>query len=240
MAVPTAHTVAIVLGAGQGTRMGATQNKVFLPVAGKPLIVYAVATFAAMPEVDEIVLVAHPAEVARFTTIIATHLQMQKPFTIITGGASRHQSEYCALAALRARITSGAIDIILIHDGARPFVPRAAVAEVIVAAHAVGGALLATPVAADEHIVSVAASGVIAHELPTAALWRAQTPQAFQAPLLLAAYDAAQAQGFTGTDTASSFERAGYAVRVVAGSTTNFKVTTPEDLMLAEHVLRQR
>lgn len=231
-------TVAIVLCAGQGTRMQAAQNKVFLPVLGKPLLVYTLEAFSGASEVDEILLVAHPSECAYCETEIVRHYSLRKVAGVIAGGASRHQSEALALEALRPRIEAGEIDVVLIHDGARPFISPADVDALARDARQFGGALLATPVARDEVIVRLDAAGQAAEALPAAELWRAQTPQAFAAPELLAAYDAARRDGFEGTDTAASYERMGKMVRMVAGNEENVKVTTPHDLIRAERYAR--
>lgn len=232
-------TVAVLLCAGQGTRMGVAQNKILLPLAGKPLLVYAIEAFARAPGVAEIVLVAHPREVDHITAAIVQPLGLPKPITVISGGASRHQSEYCALAMLRERILADQVTLVLLHDGARPLVAQDDIVRLLDAARVTGGALLATPVSPGERIVVRGDEATAGEDYPTAHLWRAQTPQAFAARPLLAAYEAAQVAGFEGTDTASSFERAGFAVRVVAGSPTNIKVTTPEDLVVAADLLRQ-
>jgi 2-C-methyl-D-erythritol 4-phosphate cytidylyltransferase len=234
------RAVAIVLCAGQGTRMGAAGNKVFLPLAGVPLVVHALRTFEHSRVVQDVVLVTHPLETAFCATEIVARYSLRKVHRIVPGGASRHQSEMNALDALRGRIDAGDIDIVLIHDGARPFVTEQEVRDLIQAAQQHGGALLATPVPSTEVIVRGALDAPIEDMLDVSHLWRAQTPQAFAARALLAAYDQARADGFEGTDTASSFERLGHTVRVVAGSPTNFKVTTPEDLRRAEWVTRQR
>ncbi|HLZ21330.1 MAG TPA: 2-C-methyl-D-erythritol 4-phosphate cytidylyltransferase [Ktedonobacterales bacterium] len=233
-----AGTVAVILCAGQGTRMGATQNKVFLPLLGKPLLVYTIEAFQRARTVDEIVLVAHPDEVDFCREEIVRKYGLVRVRHIFAGGASRHQSEQRALEALRGRIEGGEIGVILVHDGARPFVPPVEIDALIRLAREEGGALLASAVAADETIARVDENGCVAAILPAHDLWRAQTPQAFAAPTLLAAYDAARADGFEGTDTAATFERAGNTVRVLAGSPDNFKVTTPDDLLRAERIAR--
>lgn len=233
-------TVAVVLCAGQGTRMRAERNKVYLPVLGKPLLVYALEAFASAREVNEIVLVAHPNECGSCEADIVRPYGVRRVSGILPGGASRHQSEESALEALRPRIESGEIDVVLIHDGARPFVSPADVDAVVRAARQSGGALLATPVAYDEVIVRIDETGHALEALPSNELWRAQTPQAFEARALLAAYDAARRDRFEGTDTAASYERTGRGVRVVAGGVENFKVTTPHDLVRAERVVRDR
>lgn len=241
MAVPREEptTLAVVLGAGQGTRMGTDRNKVLLPLRGKPILVHALEAFARTPEVDEILLVAHPREVALCQEEIVRRFALAKVRTVIAGGATRHQSETCALEFLRPRVTTGEVGIILIHDGARPLVTPEEITAVIAAAHATGGAILACAVAADETLLELAENGSVRAPLPTAELVRAQTPQGFAARLLIEAYDAARAAGFEGTDTAASVERLGRPVAVVLGGERNLKITTPDDLARAEALLAE-
>ncbi len=235
------HTVAVVLSAGQGSRMGAMQNKVFLPLAGKPLLAYTIDAFSRAREVDEVMLVAHPREVESCTHEIVERYGFACVVAVVAGGASRHQSEERALDVLRGRIEAGAIDVVLIHDGARPFVEPKDIDALVCEARRSGGALLGTRLGEHEVVVSRDTDGMIAAIQPTTCgLWRAQTPQAFDARALLEAYDHARAEGFEGTDTASSYERLGRAVHMVEGQLTNFKVTTPDDMVRAEALLRQR
>ena len=232
-----ARAVAIILCAGQGTRMRAAQNKVFLPILGRPLLVYTIEAFQRARAVDEILLVAHPREVEFCRDEIVRRHGLDGVRDVVAGGASRHQSEERALEALRTRIEGGEIGVLLLHDGARPFVPPEEIDALVQLAGETGGALLASALAPDEVIARVDEAGCVAAILPARELWRAQTPQAFDARTLLAAYDAARADGFEGTDTASTYERAGHAVRVLAGSPNNFKVTTPDDLLRAERIV---
>lgn len=231
------RTVAVILCAGQGTRMGAGQNKVFLPILGKPLLVYTIEAFQRARAVDEILLVAHPNEVDYCREEIARRYGLAGVREVIAGGASRHQSEERALEWLRVHIEAGVVSVVLIHDGARPFVPPEEIDALAQVAAEAGGALLASAMEPDAVIARVDEDGCIAALLAPEELWRAQTPQAFEARALLAAYDIAHAEGFEGTDTASTYERAGHTVRVVAGSAGNFKVTTPHDLLRAEQVV---
>lgn len=231
---PRRHNVAVVLCAGQGTRMGAPHNKVFLQLRGKPVIVYALEAFEAAREVDEIVVVAHPAEVTYCREEIVRRYELPKVKAIIPGGHSRHQSEECALQWLRPRIEAAQIGIILIHDGARPFLEPARVDDLVCVAQGSCGAMLASSMGEDEVILRTAADGRVREVYGPGELVRAQTPQAFEACALLAAYDAARACGFEGTDTAASFERAGRPVTIRCGQPTNIKLTTPDDLLRAE------
>lgn len=232
-----AHAVGVILCAGQGARMGAAQNKVFLPLAGEPLLAHSARAFAASPAIDELLFVAHPNEIERVREIVQ-HGGLAKTRDVIAGGATRHQSEERALANLRPDTEAGRVDVLLIHDAARPFVRVADIEALVIAAREHRAALLAAPVGDHEVIARVSDDGEIMATLASAGLFRAQTPQAFDATLLLAVYARAQAAGFEGTDTASSVERAGVAVRVVPGPAANFKVTTPQDLSRAESLLR--
>ncbi len=227
------RVVAVVLGAGQGTRMGRPINKIFLPINGKPVILYSIETFERCPSIDEIVLVGAVGQEEQLMEIVhAAHCR--KVSRVICGGATRHASELSALNALRDSIDAGEVEIVLIHDGARPFIKVDRVEQLVQKAREVGGAILATPLQEEEHVALVSADGFIQKGYEGRQGWRAQTPQAFQADLLLHAYDAAERDHFSGTDTAASFERIGYSVVIVEGDTSNFKITTAHDLLLAE------
>jgi 2-C-methyl-D-erythritol 4-phosphate cytidylyltransferase len=238
-----AKTLAIVLCAGQGSRMGAAQNKVFLPLAGAPVAAHAISAFQASTLVDEIIIVGHRDELARIREEIVAPYPFTKVSGALAGGASRHQSEERAMEALRERIMSGEIGLVMIHDGARPLITGAAIARLVAAVRALpqpGGALLATPVAPDERIARVGADGVVEQVFAAAELARAQTPQGFDARTLLAAYDRARREGFEGTDTASVVEATGAPVVIAPGDEENIKVTTPDDLLRAEATLLAR
>lgn len=233
------RVVAVVLGAGQGTRMGHPINKIFLPINGKPVIVYAIETFEHCSAIDEIMLVAAKGEEEQLAKL-AYSAQCHKVKRVVHGGTTRHASEQCALNALRAEIEAGELDVILIHDGARPFIAREKVEMLVQKTREVGGAILAMPLQEEEHIVQVDGAQAVQKSYEGESIWRAQTPQAFQAPLLLAAYDAAERDQFIGTDTAASVERMGYHVAVVESEITNLKITTAHDLFHAEKLSHYR
>jgi 2-C-methyl-D-erythritol 4-phosphate cytidylyltransferase len=236
----TGVTVAVILCAGQGTRMRADRNKVLLPLLGAPLIVHTLDAFEGASSVGEILLVAHPDEVAYFAREFIPAAGAGKVSGVIVGGATRHQSEHCALDALRERIATGEIALVMIHDGARPLVTPEEIDQLAEGAREGAGAILVTPIAAAETLLATRPDGAVALVAAPEELARAQTPQAFNARLLLAAYDQAWAEGFEGTDTASSLERLGHTIRAVYGGDENIKVTTPDDLLRAEAILRAR
>lgn len=218
--------------------MGAGRNKVFLPLLGKPLLVHTIEAFQRAQAIGEIMLVAHSSEVDYCREEIVRRYALSGVRDVVAGGATRHQSEERALATLRDRIQGGEIGVVQIHDGARPFVRPEEIDALNALAYDAGGALLATGLEPDEVVARVDESGCIAGVLPAPELWRAQTPQAFAAGPLLAAFDTARAAGFEGTDTASTYARTGHEVHILPGSANNFKVTTPDDLLRAERVAR--
>lgn len=228
--------VAVVLGAGQGTRMGAGRNKVLLTLRSKPILIHALAAFEHAPQIHETMLVAHPDEL-EFCRGLVSEYHLGKVAHVVAGGASRHQSEERALACLRPRIEAGEISMVLIHDGARPLISADEIAALITATALTGGALLAAAVAPDETLLQMDSDGLVTQTWPSCDLALAQTPQAFEARRLLAAYDAARADCFEGSDTAASFERTGGQARVVLCPPTNLKITAPEDLLRAEALL---
>lgn len=220
---------AVVAAAGSGRRMGREVNKVFLPLAGRPILARSVAAVASCPEVDGLVVVVAPGEEEQAAEIIAP-LALAKPWLVVAGGAERQHSVANALAAVPA-----AADIILIHDGARPLVDADTIGAAIAAAREHGAAGVAVPV--KDTIKTVDEGGCIAATPDRRTLWAIQTPQVFAAPLLREAYAAAAAAGVLATDDAALVERLGRKVRIVPGSYRNIKITTPEDMIMAQALL---
>jgi 2-C-methyl-D-erythritol 4-phosphate cytidylyltransferase/2-C-methyl-D-erythritol 2,4-cyclodiphosphate synthase len=220
---------AVVAAAGSGRRMGREVNKVFLPLAGRPILGRSAAAVASCQEVDRLVVVVAPGEEERAAEIL-TSLALAKPWRVVTGGAERQHSVANALAAVPADA-----DIILIHDGARPLVDAATVGAAIAAAREHGAAGVAVPV--KDTIKTVDEAGCIAATPDRRTLWAIQTPQVFAASLLREAYAAAAADGVLATDDAALVERLGHKVRIVPGSYRNLKITTPEDMVMAHALL---
>jgi 2-C-methyl-D-erythritol 4-phosphate cytidylyltransferase len=232
--MPTA--AAVVLAGGSGTRLGAEGNKVYLPLAGRPLLAWSLAAFAQAPDVGRLVLVTRPADralaeqAAAAGSTPAEQVAGTTPAEIVDGGATRHDSEWAALRLLAPAIRAGELDVVAIHDGARPLVTQRLIAEAVAAAREHGAAVPGVPLAdvADRDLTPVPGT-----------LVRVQTPQAFRADLLLAAYERAEADRFTGTDTAACVERyAGVPVHCIPGDPRNVKVTYQPDLALAERLLK--
>jgi len=219
----------IVLAAGNGRRMAAPVNKVFLLVGGKPILARTLERFDRMAIVDRIVLVAAPVDKAHCEAIVRAS-GVRKVGEIVTGGATRHESEFYGLLAIEDEIESGSIQTVLIHDAVRPFVDSHEVESLVAEARACGGAIPALP--AGDRIVAVDPDGTVRRESDD--LWLVQTPQAFDAKSVLAAHRRAAEEGFVATDTAAVVERAGQEVSVVLGRPENIKITTSDDLLIAE------
>lgn len=216
--------------AGQGKRMQAGINKVLLTLGGEPILVRTLKTFSAVEEVEELIVVVAADEVA------AVREQLQqvaglKPFQVTAGGSERQYSIYNGLQQVAA-----AADVVLVHDAARPMVTVKTIQAVIDTARAKGGAIAAVP--AKNTIKVVDAEGLVVDTPPRSTLWEVQTPQGFRKDILVKANEAALADKFLGTDDASLVERIGAPVAVVESDYRNIKVTTPEDLLIAEAFLK--
>jgi len=207
--------------AGVGARMG--RRKTLLPLAGRPLLLHALERFQAFRQrMCQTIVVAHPDDVAAVQAACAGAL-------VVPGAARRQDS----VAAGLARVAPEA-ELVAIHDAVRPFVPEAAIAAALEAAEAAGAAIVATPM---KPTVKRVAGGRVAETIDRRGLWCAQTPQVFRRQLILDAYDAARRDAIEATDDAQLVERLGHPVAVVPGSELNVKVTTPDDLALAEAIL---
>lgn len=220
-------TAVVILAAGSGSRVGAAVNKVLLPLRGVPVLVWSVRDALALPDVRRLVLVVRPEDRPAVESAVAPHLG-DREVHVVDGGATRHASEWAALRVLAPEIEAGEVDVVVVHDGARPLAGRPLWQAVVSAAREVGGAIPVVPVTglvgADLGPVDPSVGGV-------------QTPQAFRAGDVLAAYRAAADDGFEGTDTSACV--AAYRdvdVAAVAGSPLNLKVTFPEDVALAEEL----
>jgi 2-C-methyl-D-erythritol 4-phosphate cytidylyltransferase len=213
----------VLLAAGSGERVGADRNKVLLPLDGVPLLAHSVRTALRVDGAHRVVVVVRPDDRPQVADAIGPHLGTHDVW-LVDGGEQRHDSEYAALRALRRDIEAGEIAVVAIHDAARPLATAALFGAVIDAAAADGAAVPALPAGQ----LNDQDGALAAHDRVVV-----QTPQAFAARALLAAYDAAQADQFVGTDTASCLERyADLAIRPVRGEPHNLKVTFADDLLL--------
>ncbi|UFS72368.1 2-C-methyl-D-erythritol 4-phosphate cytidylyltransferase [Geomonas sp. RF6] len=225
-------TYALIPAAGMGKRMGAGMNKQYLLLDGKPILAHTLAVFEEAPFIDGIYLVVPEQEIPFCRTEVVERFGFTKVRGIVPGGAERQHSVRNGLCAMTGAAED---DVILIHDGVRPFVTAAMLEAAARGASRSAGAVVAVPV---KDTVKVAADGMIVETPPRAGLWLAQTPQAFRYGVIREAHEAAEKEGFLGTDDASLLERHGSRLEIVAGDYRNIKITTPEDMLLAEAFLK--
>ncbi len=218
------ETAALIVAAGRGQRLGGSLPKQYLPLAGKPLLRHSLEAFARHPAIGAVRAVVHPEDLDLYQSA-AEGLDLLAP---VTGGPTRQDSVRLGLESLSALAPAQ----ILIHDAARPFASAALIERVRAALTSVPGAIPALPVA---DTIKRGADGVVVETVDRQALWRAQTPQGFRYPEILAAHRAAAGRELT--DDAAVAEAAGLPVALVEGGEDNFKVTTESDLRRAERIL---
>lgn len=215
----------IVVAAGRGARMGGEVPKQYLPLAGHPVLLHALRPFVSHPEVAKVVVVLPHSDAEAPPAWLAD--LVGDVLSTVAGGADRAASVRHGLAALPADCT-----VVLVHDGARPFPPRAAIDGGIQAARAGHAALPALPVS--DTIKRADDFGRVIGTVPRDGLWRAQTPQAFPRALLERAHAAEMAGDLVPTDDAMLAELLGAVVEILPGTARNLKITTRDDLALAE------
>lgn len=226
--------IAIIPAAGAGSRFGGHLPKQFIEIAGAPIIIHTLRKFDACEEIDVIVVALQPDEISSFDRQLK-HYGLRKPVKLVSGGAERCDSILNALAAA----AEWQPELVAVHDAVRPFVTSEQIGQVLRRASETGAAILALP--ASDTIKEVEA-GLIQRTIDRRRIWCAQTPQAFRYDLLLKANAAARAGGLPSamtTDDSLLVERLGAPVAVVEGSVNNLKITTPEDLTLAERLFER-
>ena len=226
------RVAALVLGAGQGERLGHPLPKAFVPLAGRSLLAHAAEALARTPEVDWIIPVLPEAALAELDAALGAVAADPKLAAAVAGGWERQDSVRAGLRALPPEVT-----LVAVHDAARALVRPAAVSRVIQAAEVSGAALLAVP-AADT--IKRVVGGRIVESPPRSECWAAQTPQVFRREWLEQGLEKAAAEGFVATDCAQLVEALGMEVTIVEGDPDNLKITHPVDLILAEQILHER
>ncbi len=221
---------AIFPAAGSSVRMGGGVNKNLLELAGEPILIRTLKTFSQVGRVNFLIVVVAAHEVAAVEGLLSATAGL-KPWRVTVGGSERQYS-----IANGLKLLPDDAEIILVHDAARPLISARTIDDVIDAAERFGGAIAAVP--SKDTIKIVDADGFVKSTPPRSELVAVQTPQGFKREILLQAYAQAAADKFLGTDDASLVERLGARVKVVASSYDNIKITTPEDLGVAETLLR--
>jgi 2-C-methyl-D-erythritol 4-phosphate cytidylyltransferase len=227
------NAAALIPAAGSGRRMGRTVEKQFLTLGGKALLAHTLSRFEMAPSVERVVVIVPPGrEQFCWQTIVAAE-GFTKVTHVIAGAETRQGSVMAGFRCL-----SDDIEIVVVHDGARPFVTPALIEASITAAVHVGCAIAAIP--EFDTLKRVTMAGMVMETLDRRHLWRAQTPQAFRRRLLRDGLAYAEQRQLDATDEAALVEALSLPVQIIPGSIWNFKITSPDDLQLAELVLAQQ
>ena len=227
--MPAFKSIALIPAAGMGKRMGASINKQYLQLDGMPIVAHTLSVFDQSPLIDAIYLVIPANEIPYCQQHVVEACGFCKVKAIVPGGKERHDSVLNGLIAMREYVAAD--DVVLIHDGVRPLVTESMLKESISTARLHDGAVVAVPV---KDTIKTVNGDIITGTPPRESLWQAQTPQSFRFGKIFAAYQSAVTDGFSGTDDASILEKSGGEVHVIMGDYRNIKITTPEDLILAE------
>lgn len=226
-------TIAIILAAGSGKRMQADKNKQFLLLNGRPVLAHTLSVFEASAVIDGVILVVKDGEQDYCQREILDKGQYQKIIAVAVGGKERQDSVWQGLLALPE-----SCQWVVVHDGARPLVTPAEIANTLAAVSKSCGAVLGAPV--KDTIKRVDEDNKVVETPARQNLWQVYTPQIFAKEQIVAAYSTAMREGYYGTDDASLVEHFGGGVVMVGGSYENIKITTPVDLILAEAILNAR
>lgn len=221
-------TSAILVAAGKGSRLKARTSKPLLKIGHKPLLICSLEKFEKHPSINEIIIAVNRANRKAITGLVSKY-RITKVARIVLGGRRRQDSVKNCLKALNKKS-----DLVLVHDGGRPFIKDSLITALIVEAKKNGASVAAVPV--KETIKEVTAT-FIKKTLNRNKLWAAQTPQAFKKNLMLRAYK--KFSYIDATDDSALVERLGIKPKIVMGSYGNIKITTPEDLILAEALVKE-
>ena len=222
---------AVIVAAGKGRRMGTEISKQFLPLCGKEILAHSVEKFEKADNIRNIVLVTGEDSLQDVRDM-AQEYGWKKITSVVAGGKERQDSVWNGL-----QVVSADTEIVLIHDGVRPFVTEDILNHSIETAVEMGGCVAGVPA---KDTIKVCNNENIAIATPArSTLWQVQTPQTFQKELIIQAYQKAKAEGFVGTDDASLAEYSGCPVKVIMGSYRNIKITTKEDLLIGEAFLKE-
>jgi 2-C-methyl-D-erythritol 4-phosphate cytidylyltransferase/2-C-methyl-D-erythritol 2,4-cyclodiphosphate synthase len=225
-------TAALIPAAGSGSRMGLALPKQFYELAGVPILVHTLRRIGEADSIGTMILVV-PSDHHAWAVRLVQEYQLPKVSQVIGGGERRQDSVQAGLEALPEEV-----DLVLVHDGVRPFVPLSVIENCLHEAKQSGAAMAAIP--AKDTLKSVSSEKIVKHTIDRSGIWQAQTPQAARVSLLKKAYaKAAEKKEFGATDEAALLEFAGIPVKVVEGAEINIKITGPEDLILAKAILME-
>jgi 2-C-methyl-D-erythritol 4-phosphate cytidylyltransferase len=224
------RTVAIVPAAGSGNRMGRDVSKQYLSLGGTPLLVHTLKVFEECPLVDALLVVVPPRDIEFVRNNVLAPWNMKKVAGVIPGGKERQDSVRAGIEALDPDA-----GVVIVHDAVRPFITVELISQCIRTAGEEGAVAVGVPL--KDTVKEVGPDGRVMRTCDRSLLWLTQTPQAFRRDIIENAHRAAVRDGFRGTDDASLVERLRIAVRMIRGDYGNIKITTPEDLVIAEALL---
>lgn len=224
------YVSAIVVAAGRGTRMQANTNKQYLLLKGKPILAHTLHVFEKCKLIDEIIVVVGENEKYHCLQHVIKPYSYKKIKSLITGGATRQHSMYNGLREVNPKA-----DIVLTHDGARPLVHQQTLNKSIQETLVHKATVVGVPV--KETIKMINGEGFVDTTPKRDLLWSVQTPQTFLYDILLKAHKQAMEEGFIGTDDGMLVERMGYPIKMIKGQYDNIKITTPDDLIIAESII---
>ena len=226
------QTHAIIVSAGKGVRMNQSTPKQYLLLQGKPVLCHTIMAFNRCPEVDKIVLVVPEKDIQYCRGRLLSGLHTDTPINVLAGGKRRQDSVFNGILSIDDRGC-----IVVIHDGVRPLIQPAMISRCISKAMTSGACILGVPV--QDTLKMVDGEGLIQRTIGRERLWTAQTPQAFHYQLIRDAHEAAAKAGIETTDDAALLERMGLPVSILRSTGDNLKITTNEDLLLADAILSQ-
>lgn len=222
----------LIPAAGVGRRMGSDRNKLLLTLRSQPLLYWTLQAALMAEKITWVGIIYQPADYDQIREILQS-LDANQPIDLIVGGQTRQESVYNGLQKLPTDAKQ-----VLIHDGARCLVTPSLLNRCAVAMASCQGIIAAIPV--KDTIKIVDEDGLIQSTPERKFLWAAQTPQGFDVDLLKSCHHEGVRQGWQVTDDAALFERCGYQVKIVSGEETNLKITTPQDLAIADFILTTR
>lgn len=218
---------AVIVAGGKGLRMKSKTRKQYLSLAEKPVLAFTIMAFDKCEHVREIILVVPENDLDFCQKKILSLLSLNTKVQIVPGGTQRQDSVYNGLCAVNE-------SIVAIHDGVRPFIAPDLISSTIIHAAETGACI--PGIQAFDTLKKVDKNNCIDHTLERESIWLAQTPQTFEYSLILEAHKQARKENFIGTDDASLVERMGKEVKVIPGTRLNIKITSPEDMILAQAI----
>ncbi len=227
----TKKTSAIITAAGHGRRMGEGRKKQFSMLGEVPIIVHTLQTFQDSASINEIILVVPDDGIDYCKQEIVNSYNFTKVKKIVSGGEKRQKSVFNGLKSV-----SREMDLVVVHDGVRPFLSKPILENSIKKAKEKGSVVVAIPV--KDTLMRISDQGMVTEGQNRDSMWRIQTPQVFKKEILISAFEKALKDNFCGTDESTLVTRLGIPVYVVNGSELNIKITTPEDIVLGESILR--